>query len=90
MIRRAQYIAVEKYGSSAKKTLEEMWIQRMHWWFAHLGGRPDAEASAAAKAAMLHARLLDRTDLPDALIASWEREWDDWFEKKLYFVERAS
>lgn len=83
MITRAQELAVERVNPAALPTLHKMWEQRRIWWFAYYGGRPAGEAQAAARAAKLHAELLDRAPLPELLVSGWEREWDDWFEKNV-------
>lgn len=80
MITEFQKRAVGKTGSLA--TLQAMWDARRRWWFHHRNDDIDGEAQAAVRAAMLHSELLSQTHLPDALVHTWEREWDGWFEEK--------
>ncbi len=74
--------AQRKYVTRSFAMLEAMWEQRRRWWFCHSSGDLVGEAKAAVRAAKLRAELIERTGLPDVLVRGWEREWDDWFEKK--------
>lgn len=85
MIRSGQRKAVGHH----ERTLNAMWEQRRRWWFSHLLGDERGEARAAAEAARLHYKLRLDAGLPDSIIKAWEREWDDWFERKLRFLAKA-
>lgn len=85
MVSSAQKKAIRFFSGSLRKEkaqemLEDLWRQRMHWWFAHVERREEQEAKHAFKAVEIRDRILRSSDLVPAQLSAWEREWDEQFE----------
>lgn len=78
-IRKSQYSMA---GAANEKALEALWWQHSFWWLAHYQGNVTAQkkAEVASEAAK---KVLVAGGVPRLLIEEWERDWDEWFEKKL-------